>query len=225
MNRPKPLGVPADVAAIRKLISSFFSQVTADGHRLGTYYGVYVFFDYDGEPIYVGQSMEGLGARVGRHLTNQRTDAVAMNVLDPFEVAWIEVYPLHHKLKGLPEPAELARQLNALEYTVFQKVLRESAVGAVLNEGDLVVTDLAELPAPIRGCIIPEHLFETRKHPDVRISRRASTIARLAQVISEREASAGLRRTLLTQARRLELLASNRFAEFSSDVPIADSDD
>src|SRR5687767_9208902 len=48
-------------------------------------WGVYAFFDYDDEPIYVGQTNESLGARIGRHLTNQRTDAVAMGVLDPLE--------------------------------------------------------------------------------------------------------------------------------------------
>ena len=55
--------------------------------RVGNYkWGVYAFFDYDGEPIYVGQTNEMLRTRIRRHLTNQRTDAVAMSVLDPFEV-------------------------------------------------------------------------------------------------------------------------------------------
>ena len=39
--------------------------------------------------------------------------------------------------------------------------------------------------------IIPEELYEQRKHPDVRIARRATTIAALARVISEREVSQG----------------------------------
>lgn len=42
----------------------------------------------------MGQTYESLRDRIGRHLTNQRTDAVAMNVLDPFEVAEVEVWPL-----------------------------------------------------------------------------------------------------------------------------------
>lgn len=56
-------------------------------------HGVYAFYDYDGEPIYVGQTTERVRTRIRRHLTNQRTDAVAMNVLDPFEVAEIEIWP------------------------------------------------------------------------------------------------------------------------------------
>ena len=52
-----------------------------------------------------------------------------------------------------------------------------------------------------------------------RTERRASTIARLAKVIRERHVSPGLRRTLLTQARRLELLARSRFDEADSSSP------
>ena len=219
MRRPRAVGVPADVAAIKRSISSFFKQQTAAGHPIGSYYGAYVFFDYDGEPIYVGQSRESLGGRVGRHMTNQRTDAVAMSVLDPFEVAWIEVYPLHHKKEHPPTDGELHKQLDALEYTVFQKVLRESALSAVLNEKDVLATPLVELPRSYKARIVPDELYDQRKHPDVRIARRAATIARLAQVISERDVSAGLRRTLLTQARRLENLAFERFQPFSGHVP------
>ena len=65
------------------------------GPPVGNYrWGVYAFFDYDGEPIYVGQTNEQLRTRIRRHLTNQRTDAVAMSVLDPFEVFEIAVWPL-----------------------------------------------------------------------------------------------------------------------------------
>jgi len=68
-------------------------------------WGVYAFFDYDGEPIYVGQTNEQLRTRVRRHLTNQRTDAVAMRILDVFEVAEMELWPLW-ELEGrtLPDP-------------------------------------------------------------------------------------------------------------------------
>ena len=57
-------------------------------------WGVYAFFDYDSEPIYVGQTNEQLRTRIRRHLINQRTDVVAMSVLDPFEVFDIEVWPM-----------------------------------------------------------------------------------------------------------------------------------
>src|SRR5579883_2755426 len=88
------LGPPPDVKAIREKIREFLDR-EVEGKRIGnSRFGVYVFYDYDGEPIYVGQTYETLRQRISRHLTNQRTDAVAMNVLDPFEVAEIEVWPL-----------------------------------------------------------------------------------------------------------------------------------
>lgn len=89
------IGLPEDVAAIRAEIRKFFATKDDTGSRIGSHkHGVYAFYDYDGEPIYVGQTEDKFSGGVSRHLTNQRTDAVAMNVLDPFEVAYIEVWPL-----------------------------------------------------------------------------------------------------------------------------------
>jgi hypothetical protein len=211
------VGVSPEVAAIRTEIRRFLDTLDRAGRKIGNAkYGVYAFYDYDAEPIYVGQTEEKVRSRIARHLTNQRTDAVAMNVLDPFEVAEIEVWPLYAEdIKG-----DIAKILNGAEYTVFQKVLKESKLGAVLNEKDIAKTRPIKLPRSYRGKIIPTDLYELRKHPDTRIARRASTIASLARVISERNVSKGLRRTLLTQARRLERLARQRLADFSKDYPV-----
>ncbi|MDF0645464.1 MAG: GIY-YIG nuclease family protein [Nitrospira sp.] len=211
----KPAGLPEDVAAIRAEIRKFFAKKDASTRRIGGFkHGVYAFYDYDREPIYVGQTEEKLSGRVSRHLTNQRTDAVAMNVLDPFEVAYIEVWPLDDQIKGLGK-TEKKSFLDRAEYTVFQKVLRESALGAVLNEKEIAPRAEVALPISHKQCIIPESIYEHRKHPDIRIARRATTIASLARVISERDVSDGLRRTLLTQARRLERLAAQRIQELN----------
>lgn len=213
-----PAGVPDDVAEIRKKLRAFLDTPGVGGKKIGNAkFGVYAFFDYDGEPIYVGQTYESLRSRIGRHLTNQRTDAVAMNVLDPFEVAEVEVWPFFD-LEG-QEPAEVRPTLDAAEHTVFQLALENSTFKAVLNEGEVAPTKAIELPKSYRGRIIPDELFVQRKHPDIRIARRATTIANLARVISEREVSIGLRRTLKTQARRLEKLASDRYAELAKSPP------
>ncbi|HWR14034.1 MAG TPA: GIY-YIG nuclease family protein [Terriglobales bacterium] len=219
-NENGPQGVSQDVAAIRLQIRSFLDTTDSNGEKIGkAIWGVYAFYDYDREPIYVGQTNEMLQVRIGRHLTNQRTDAVAMNVLDPFEVAEIEVWPLWELQGKDKKDREAKRILNAAEYTVFQHVLSQSSFGAVLNEGDIAPTDLIELPPSTRSGIIPDNLYEQRKHPDVRIARRATTIAALARVISERKVSKGLRRTLMTQALRLERLATQRYNEIGGVVP------
>lgn len=180
-----PRGIPEEVAAIRAELRAFLRQNDAEGKAIGSYkHGVYAFYDYDNEPIYVGQTEEKLSGRIGRHLTNQRTDAVAMNVLDPFAVAFIEVWPVRpqdaHGYAGGPQAF-----LNALEYTIFQKVLSQSQLGAVLNEKPPFVAPEVSAPPSRKGKIIPEAIFTTRSHPDIRIARRAQTIADLARVISE----------------------------------------
>jgi hypothetical protein len=209
----KPVQLAGDVEAIRKEIRAFLQTKNPDGSSIGSStFGIYAFYDYDGEPIYVGKTYEGLSSRIGRHLTNQRTDAVAMNVLDPFEVAEIRVWPLDfHRL----EKQEALELLAQAEYTVYQKLLRESKLNAVLNEKPPPKTALFKLPNDYRGRIIPDDIYPVRKHPDIRIARRANTIASLARVISERKVSKGLRRTLLTQARRLEKLAAERLKDFA----------
>ena len=211
-------GLPEDVAAIRAEIRKFFNTKDGSGKRIGSYkHGVYAFYDYDGEPIYAGQTEEKLSGRVSRHLTNQRTDAVAMNVLDPFEVAYIEVWPLDYLVDEVSRKEKRAL-LDRAEYTVFQTVLRKSALGAVLNEKEMAPRSEIELPQSFKQRIIPDTIYTQRKHPDTRIARRAITIANLARVISERDVSDGLRRTLLTQARRLERLTAQRVRELGITV-------
>ena len=215
-----PTKAPHDVEDIRRTLTEFLNSADESGLKpCNAKCGVYVFYDYDGEPIYVGQTNERLRARIRRHITNQRTDAVAMNVLDPFEVADIEVYPFYDLEQARPDEGKADYEkrrdtrLAEAEYTVFQRVLAQSQLQAVLNEADIPPTTLIELPRPFRGRIVPPELHETRQHPDVRIERRATTIARLAKVIRERHVSPGLRRTLLTQSRRLELLARTRLEQ------------
>jgi hypothetical protein len=219
--------VPDEVAKIRGKLNELLNTRDANGVKpFNAQCGIYIFYDYDGEPIYVGQTQERLRTRIRRHLTNQRTDAVAMNVLDPFEVADVEIYPFYdlEKRQGTETDAQrkdrIKKVLANAEYAVFQKVLNASTLGAVLNEADISPGNPITLPQTVKGRIIPEDIYQLRKHPDVRIARRASTVANLARVISEREVSSGLRRTLLTQTRRLELLARQRFEQVIGIQPI-----
>lgn len=183
----------------------------------GSKCGVYAFFDYDGEPIYVGRTLENLSTRLGRHLTGRRSDAVAKFVLDPFEVLEIEVWPLW-EAESLPAPERKAL-VNVVEHTVYAKALSESRFVAVLNEEVPVPATPVSLPKSYRGRIIPDNLYEDRKHPDIRLARRAQTIASLAQLISERKVDKGLRQVLDVQAKRLEFLAASRLEDFA-DEPV-----
>lgn len=60
------------VREFRKKFDEFKKLTDADGRRYTqAKWGVYAFYDYDGEPIYVGQTKEQISTRLGRHLTNQ----------------------------------------------------------------------------------------------------------------------------------------------------------
>jgi hypothetical protein len=200
-------------ANLTAFLDAHFADATGLSLRVGHYkWGVYAFFDYDGEPIYVGQTNEMLRTRIRRHLTNQRTDAVAMSVLDPFEVFEVEVWPLPQFQTTPNKDPEAREHLDALERLITEQCVARSVFKAILNEKDpppgrLGVTE----PPSHRGRIVSEKVYELRSHPDFRIARRALVISRLAQVISERKVQGGLRRVLLTQAKRLQWLADRRY--------------
>lgn len=224
MANQKKYNPPPETALLRARLREALRTKDEQGRVVSSAkHGVYLFYDYDGEPIYVGQTYERLSSRIGRHLTNQRTDAVAMNVLDPFEVAEIEMWPFF-ELEDLP-PTEAKEVLNRAEYTVYRQAILASRHGAILNEGDIAPMETIALPPSLRLRVVPDEVYEERKHPDTRIARRSATIAALARVISEREVSKGLRRTLLTQAKRLEHLADTRLGETDAPVPVQEPDE
>ncbi len=205
-----PRKEPEEVKALYDGVTAALNTNYGDGRKVGDCkYGVYLFYDYDGEPIYVGQTTERLRVRIRRHLTNQRTDAVAMSVLDPFEVAEIEMWPFWD-LKAVAA----SETLNQAEYTVYQNALKDSIFSVILNEKDIKPADDIVLPKSVRVSVLPAELRKSREHPDIRLARRARTIANLARVISERKVTPGIRRTLWAQARRLEHLAKTRLEEF-----------
>jgi len=252
---------PFETDALRKGLHAFtnlkYLYETSERNIGWFKWGVYIFYDYDREPIYVGQTNEKVSGRISRHLTNQRTDAVAMNVLDPFEVFEIEVYPLpeyqkvnskhpdfkearekltgtsrqerqntqFHRRAGRPQAGvelkSTKKHLDALEYYVHQKAIAESKFKAILNEKDPDPPKLSiTLPNSVRGAIVSHEVLKLRSHPDVRIARRSQTIAKLAQVISERDIqkNGGLRRVLLVQSQRLESLAKERYHSLGGEV-------
>jgi hypothetical protein len=212
---------PFETRELRIGLKKFFQlqhidQKTGKSATIGSYkWGVYIFYDYDGEPIYVGQTNEKVSGRIGRHLTNQRTDAVAMSVLDPFEVFEIEVYPLpqYDALNAKHKDFKDAKaHLDALEFYVHERAKLQSKFKAILNEKDPPKpTKKFSIPKSVRGRIVSDQVKELRGHPDTRTARRAQVIARLSQTIAERQVQVGLRRTLVTQAKRLNWLADERF--------------
>ncbi|MBT2365400.1 GIY-YIG nuclease family protein [Streptomyces sp. ISL-10] len=208
---------PRVTLLIRSEIHAYMDQPDPNhpGKRLGDCKGgVYAFYDYDGEPIYVGQTSDTVRGRVGRHLTGQRTDVVAKFILDPFEVADIEVWTIPEIAASDAGTATKRRLLNEYESTVYQKLRSQSRFNAVLNERVPNAVPPVPLPPSVRGRIIPDSIWEDRIHADVRIARRATIVGRLAQLISERQVTGGIRKTLHLQTQRLEWLSNKRLEDF-----------
>lgn len=196
------------------MLDAALAQVDDQGRKWAdAKWGCYAFYDYDGEPIYVGQTNERLRTRVRRHLTNQRTDAVAMRILDVFEVAELEMWPLWQFQEPGASAVEAAATLNSVEYSAYLKAISESRFTAILNEKIPPVSAIVDLPPSRRFPLVDDATRAERGHPDVRIARRADTISRLAAVAHERgEVSDGLRRVLVIQAARLTYLAAQRLS-------------
>lgn len=220
MARPRRSDLPSpQVREFRNLLEIALNELDDESRLVGNAkFGVYAFYDYDGEPIYVGQTNERLRTRIRRHLTNQRTDAVAMRVLDIFEVTELEMWPLW-ELEN--ETREIVQErLDQVEYSAYVRAIKDSRFRAILNEKIPPVSPLVELPTSYRFPLVTDDQLDERRHPDVRIARRAETISRLAAVARERgEVSDGLRRVLVIQAVRLTYLSAIRFAEASGDPP------
>jgi hypothetical protein len=84
-----------------------------------------------------------------------------------------------------------------------QQAVAASTFSAILNEKDPDPPKVRiSPPKPLRGRIVSDEVLTLRSHLDVRIARRAQTVAKLAQVISERDIQkdGGLRRVLLVQS-------------------------
>jgi hypothetical protein len=218
--RPARTSLPApSVRDFRAQLDDALTAEDEQGRRWAdARWGCYAFYDYDGEPIYVGQTNEQLRVRVRRHLTNQRTDAVAMRILDVFEVAELELWPLWefetvNRARDAAGFQAARARLDAVEYTAYTAAIEASRFKAILNEKIPPLSAQVELPPSFRCQLVSEATRAERGHADIRIARRAETIARLAAVAHERgEVSDGLRRVLVVQAVRLAYLAASRLA-------------
>lgn len=229
MARPRRKDLPSpQVQEFRQLLDDALNATDDDGRIVGNaQWGVYAFYDYDDEPIYVGQTNEKLRVRIRRHLTNQRTDAVAMRILDPFEVASVRMWPLWElEGRGKKDPEAKAR-LDQAEYSAYVQAIEGSRFQAILNEKIPPPSTVEELPPSVSADLRGTESLAERTHSDVRIARRAETISRLAAVARERgEVSDGLRRVLVIQGIRLTYLAAVRLAESEGkDAPDASAID
>jgi len=123
--------------------------------------GCYVLCDLDQAPIYVGQSVDGIRARVNRHLTSARSDIIANRQIDVWEIAWVWAYPVENKT-----------EIGAFEEALFHAFHGRSA----LMNGKVPKTSPrdAEVPRPAqRVQVMADSEIEEKKDPALRLPRQA----------------------------------------------------
>ncbi|WP_179379432.1 GIY-YIG nuclease family protein [Jannaschia marina] len=133
--------------------------------------GVYALCDLDGQPIYVGQSVDGIRSRVRRHLTSARSDVIANRQIDVWEVAFVRAW----EVEGRAEIAAMERRV----FAHFDAIL-PLMNGAALS--DALPVD----PPPEPGQtvqVIPERERLDRLTPDRRLARQINQYELLVDYI------------------------------------------
>lgn len=120
--------------------------------------GCYVLCDLDQVPLYVGQSKDGIRARVNRHLTSARSDIIANRQVDVWEIAWVWAYPV-----------DTVPEITPLEIALFHAFHLQSA----LMNGKVP-------PLPAGGALaIPEPFQIVQVMTDAEILEKADPALRL----------------------------------------------
>ena len=173
--------------------------------------GVYALCDLDGKPIYVGQSVDGIRARVRRHLTSARSDIIANRQVDVWEVAYVLTWPV--------ADAGAIAELEGLLFHVFnaRSALMNGSVPAVPVEGGSV-------PEPDqRVQVMSDEEIARRRDPAVRLPRQIEHYGRLVDHYLNVKNSAELRVSMEAHFERLSRYHA-RFLE-QDGAPPEGSDD
>ncbi len=153
--------------------------------------GVYALCDLDGQPIYVGQSVDGIRSRVRRHLTSARSDVIANRQIDVWEVAFVRAW----KVEDRAGIAAMERRV----FGHFDAVL-PLMNGAVL--ADLLRCDAPPEPDQIVQ-VIPERERLDRLTPDRRLARQITQYQLLVDYVLTVKDAPHLRKSLDAHFARL----------------------
>jgi len=122
--------------------------------------GCYVLCDLDNVPIYVGQSIDGIRARVNRHLTSARSDIIANRQVDVWEIAWVWAYPRPDRAAITPLEDALFREFHA----------RSPLMNGKVPKAGLPV----DLPAPTQIVqVMADAEIAEKRDPALRLPRQA----------------------------------------------------
>ena len=153
--------------------------------------GVYALCDLDLMPIYVGQSVDGIRARVQRHLTSARSDIIANRQIDVWEIFAVMAWPV----------LSLER-IGAVENHLFHKFDTEMP----LMNGKIPPTQPElgfSLPSPQIVNVMDAVEREKRLDPALRLPRQIEQYQRLVDYIQNVKDAEHLKRSLQAHFQRL----------------------
>ncbi len=153
--------------------------------------GIYALCDLDEVPIYVGQSVDAIGARVRRHLTSARSDVIANRQIDVWEIAYVWAWPVADN-----------SQMDLLEQRLFSEL---SAASPLVNGKVLDNPGHLHFPVPerTRVQVMPDDLIAARKDPTLRFPRQIQHFGQLVDYILNTQDKPHLRRALQVYYDRL----------------------
>lgn len=152
--------------------------------------GVYALCDLDQQPIYVGQSVDGIRTRVRRHLTSARSDVIANRQIDVWEIAFVWAWPVDHK-----------DQVEPLERSIFGHFDAELP----LMNGKAMIPGEAAVVWPEKQVVqvIEEEERQSRLAPSNRLPRQIKQYDLLVDYILTVKEAPHLKRSLDAHFARL----------------------
>ena len=122
--------------------------------------GCYALCDLDAVPIYVGQSVDGIRARVNRHLTSARSDIIANRQVDVWEIAHVWAYPV-----------EARESIQPLEDALFHWFHRQSPL---MNGRVPPLPSNLAIPEPAQRLqVMAQAEIDEKRDPALRLPRQA----------------------------------------------------
>lgn len=122
--------------------------------------GCYALCDLDEVPIYVGQSVDGIRARVNRHLTSARSDIIANRQVDVWEIAWVWAFPVADR-----------SEIQPLEDALFHKYHAQSPL---MNGRIPPLPSATMVPEPTQRLqVMASAEIEEKRDPALRLPRQA----------------------------------------------------
>lgn len=173
--------------------------------------GVYALCDLNEVPIYVGLSVDGIRARVRRHLTSARSDVVANRQLDVWEIAYVWAWPVAEKrILDRSRKKKITDGEKALIELIERHLYHEFNEKSALINGT-VVAELTQaervglvIPEKVRIQVMPNEEIASRLDPARRLPRQADHFRNLLDHMLNVKNEEELRRALRAHFTRLE---------------------